>query len=218
MSLFLKIALPLFFLILFAPFSQEIDLFISSNFYINGSFSKNPIWDLFYNYGPYPAFITAFICVVLLLKQPRTMLLYILTFGIGGGLITQALLKTFWIRPRPCQIDIFGGINHYQPFWISATKLGHKFKSMPCAHCTSGFVFFALIFMGMRLKNRPLTFLGFFLVIFLGGGLSLARIAKGGHFISDVLVGMIIMWVSAVSVDAFLKLKSKNPILNPLTK
>ena len=207
MSLALKILLPLLALILFIPFSEKNDLSISHFFYSNGSFSTHYLWDIFYHFGIYPAWIAAFIFALLLFKKKDIALLYLITFSLGAGLISQVFFKTFWQRPRPIQVDIFGGLNPYQPFWIPAFKLNETMKSMPCGHCTMGFVFFALILIGFRLKNKLMTMLGLFLVIFLGLGLSVARIAKGGHFFSDVLIGMIIMWISSVLADAWIKFK-----------
>jgi lipid A 4'-phosphatase len=207
MSLILKILLPLTILILLVPFSEKIDLSISSFFYSNGSFSTNFLWDIFYDYGIYPAWIAAFIFAIFLFKKRDIALLYLITFALGAGLISQAFFKTFWQRPRPVQVDIFGGFAPYQPFWIPAFKVTETMKSMPCGHCTMGFVFFALILIGLRLKNKLITMLGFFLVIFLGLGLSVARIAKGGHFFSDVLMAMIIMWISSVFADGWIKFK-----------
>jgi lipid A 4'-phosphatase len=207
MPLALKISLPLALLIVLVPFSEKIDLSVSRFFFVNGSFSNNYLWDIFYHFGIYPAWIAAIIFAFFFFKKRDIALLYLITFGLGAGIISQVFFKTFWPRPRPLQVDIFGGFAPYQPFWIPALKLNETMKSMPCGHCTMGFVFFALILIGFRLKNKLITLLGFFLVIFLGLGLSVARIAKGGHFFSDALIAMIIMWISAVLADAWIKFK-----------
>lgn len=201
MSLWLKIGLPIALLLIIAPLTPELDLWISKQFYINGSFSNNRVWQWFFDYGTYPAWIAALIFAFLFFKYKKPSLLYLLTFGLGAGLITQLLFKTFWERPRPVQTDFFGGFAPYSPFWKGAATLEEPMRSMPCGHCTMGFVFFALFFIGLRLKNKTLLALGIFLTLFLGLGLSISRLAVGGHYFSDVLIGALIMWLSAVIVD-----------------
>lgn len=187
------------------PFTPDLDIQISSYFYQNGSFSKEPLWRFFYDYGLIPAWITAFIALIFLFKKKWIYLQYLLTFALGAGLITQVLLKTFWPRPRPLQTDYFGGFAPYYPFWEKAPFSLEPMKSMPCGHCTLGFVFIALIYMGSSYQNRKLTFLGILLTIILGIGLSVARIAQGGHYFSDTLNAALIMWISAVIIDLIIK-------------
>ncbi len=60
-----------------------------------------------------------------------------------------------------------------------------------------GFYFFSLIFLGKGLNSRFLYYSGLFLVVTLGGALSLTRILQGGHFFSDVLASAVIMWYTS---------------------
>ncbi|WP_231909278.1 phosphatase PAP2 family protein [Candidatus Protochlamydia naegleriophila] len=54
--------------------------------------------------------------------------------------------------------------------------------------------------MGKYYQNRKLYQAGWILTLFLGGALSLARIAQGGHFLSDILVSALIMWLTAAGL------------------
>jgi lipid A 4'-phosphatase len=210
----LKLLLPLLLFLIIAPFTPEIDLFLSKQFFSENQFSFNPLWDLFYHYGIYPAWFGALICLILLVKKKQAALIYLLTFAIGAGTITQGIFKTFWQRPRPLQTDLFGGSYAYHPFWKYAIHANDQLKSLPCGHCTMGFQFFSLILMGIFLKNKYLTFLGLFLTFFFGFGLSVARLAKGGHYFSDILIGMLIMWFSAVISEEIIKLSIRKNALD----
>jgi hypothetical protein len=39
------------------------------------------------------------------------------TLAIGPGLIVNGVLKSFWGRPRPIQVDLFGGTAPFEPAW-----------------------------------------------------------------------------------------------------
>ncbi len=118
-------------------------------------------------------------------------------------LIINALLKPGWGRPRPRQIENFGGNALYRSFY--SPDFGHhtsdKYKSMPSGHASMGFYFFALAVLGRRLKNRKLEILGYCLAFGLGGLLGLTRIAQGGHFFSDVMISALITWWVALTLD-----------------
>ncbi|MDR3623740.1 MAG: phosphatase PAP2 family protein [Chlamydiales bacterium] len=213
----LKWIIPCILFILIAPFTPKLDLLISHFFYID-HFSKAPIWQLFYDYGTWPAWIVAVISLIIIIasffsaywkKFKKDALLFLCSLILGGGIITNLLLKQFWQRPRPVQLDEFGGFIYYHPFWIPL----HEYtiepgRSFPCGHCTMGFIFLAFCFIGIRRNNRPIFYTGLFITLFLGIGLSLSRIAMGGHFFSDTLASLLIMWLSIVTMDAFLYRKN----------
>ncbi len=205
-SSFLKgIFLPLFLWIAFTPWSAELDLKISHFFYQTGSFSTYPLWTWFYTYGLWPAWILAGLaCLGLGLSAfnayrhwCRPCLFLILTLALGSGLIIHACLKDHWGRPRPRQTIEFGGAQpfrpYYQPhFWHQPEPS----KSFACGHGSLGFYFFALSALGAFYQRRRVYYLGLGLAWGLGIGLSLARIAQGGHFLSDTLASALIMWLT----------------------
>lgn len=67
-----------------------------------------------------------------------------------------------------------------------------------------GFYFFALALLGICYRRRDLYWLGLGLAWGLGGLLSLARIAQGGHFFSDTMASALIMWLTAWGLAYFL--------------
>ena len=134
-----------------------------------------------------------------------------LTLLIGSGIIVHVILKDHWGRPRPKQIVQFGGQQQYRPYYLPDlfTKKEPS-KSFPCGHCSTGFYFFCLAFIGWKEKMPYLLWGGLFFALLLGGLLSVARIAQGGHFFSDVLVSALIMWFTAAWCTSFVYGKKKS--------
>ena len=197
----------------YIPFSGWIDLHISSLFYQEGHFSTNPFFDWFFRHGIWPAWITltaAFIGLALSFLKRRSdwrkpCLYLILVLVIGSGLIIHAALKDHWGRPRPRQVIEFGGCQPFRQFYEPNFHLQPEpSKSFTCGHCSMGFYFFSVAFLGALYQIRSLYWLGMGLAWGLGGLLSLARIAQGGHFFSDVLATCLIMWLTAWCLAYFM--------------
>lgn len=201
----LKWALPLIIFIAIAPFTPTLDLAIARFFYENGSFQKNGFLTLFYKWGTWPAWLAAGFFIWKLKVYKKFAVLYIATFALGAGFFTNALLKNFWQRPRPVQTLEFGGFSPYHTFWTPLTEnLMEPCRSFPCGHATMGFIFITLCMIGYRTKDKILFYSGVFLTLFLGLGLSITRIAQGGHYFSDTLASFLVMWLTTISVDAYL--------------
>lgn len=198
------------------PFLSWLDLKIERFFYSIGNdrvehFVSLPITDFMFNYGPLPAEILTGLSVLVLVlsylisalkKWRNASLVLILTLAIGSGFFTHMILKDHWGRPRPKQVIEFGGTQEFRPFY--QPNFFHQpmpSKSFPCGHCTMGFFFFALALVGKRVNSKPLAYLGYFLAIVLGAGLSITRMAQGGHFFSDTLFSALIMWYTAKAMD-----------------
>lgn len=200
---------PLFFLMAFAPFSKCIDLEISSYFFTKGNpghFSQNPLWQWIYDVGPLPGLILAvlslsgFIASLLFQKLSflkRPSLYLVLVCLIGSALLAHGVFKDHWGRPRPKQTIAFGGPLEYRPFYLP-TAAPMPSRSFVCGHATMGFYFLAVVRLGIRRHKRWLFLTGLFLTVLLGIGLGLSRIAQGGHYFSDVLASMALMWWTAL--------------------
>jgi lipid A 4'-phosphatase len=207
---------PLLAFALITPFTPFLDLTLARHFYKEGHFSTDAFYLFLFNYGILPAqllFIGA-LCIWIgsyifsKLKQWRwEALALILTLVIGSGLITHVIFKDHWGRPRPKQVIEFGGIQHFRPYF--EPNFFHQVepsKSFPSGHCTMGFYFFSLALIGRRLKNRPLFWISITLAAVLGILLSWARLAQGGHFLSDTLASAVIMWWTAYACDRWTSL------------
>lgn len=213
-------AYPLILLLLLTPFSAALDLFIAKMTFYRGwsgqepeeyGFYTTPFFDFIYLYGAMPAALTAAFGAIALfasrwvarLKPYRAICsMFCLTLFMGSLVITHSLLKECWGRPRPRQVVDFGGKQdfraYYEPQFADALEPS---KSFPSGHSTCGFYFFCLYFIGRRYKNKAIAALGMTLAVGLGGALSVARIVQGGHFISDVYVAALIMWLTAYFLD-----------------
>src|SRR5262249_29616014 len=131
-----------------------------------------------------------------------------LTLTVGSGFITHTVLKEFWGRPRPRQIVEFGGNQHFRAYYEPLfDKALEPSRSFPCGHSTCGFSFFSLYFLFRRYGAMHLARGALIISFLLGGLLSVARIVQGGHFISDVLMSGLIMWLTAYFVDALVYAK-----------
>lgn len=156
--------------------------------------SKTEPWNLLYKVGTLPAliFVLATIAIFVLSFRYREVLparklaaYFVLCMLIGPGLLINAVFKEHWGRPRPRDVEPFGGQYAHERVWqYDETSPG---KSFPCGHCSMGFYFFslALVFAAAGRRRSALYVLGGALV--LGGFLGVARIVQGGHFLSDVL-------------------------------
>ena len=196
---------PLLLFLLIAPWLNTIDLVAARYFYSNSGFSSNPLWQWIYTYGFWPGWVLfglgclGFIASVSFNKPwIKPSLFVILTLAIGSGFFIHFILKDHWGRPRPRQVIEFGGNQQFRPFYHPQfEETGETSKSFSCGHCSMGFYFFSLALLG-RWRNSLLWHrLGLTLAFSLGIALSLARIAVGGHFISDTLVSALIMWLTS---------------------
>jgi lipid A 4'-phosphatase len=216
------------------PFSAELDLLVAKmSFYRNWAgiedgehgFYSTAFFDFIYLYGVLPSQIIcaiAGICLILSKWMPNlkrfrgACSVMSLTLFFGSLLITHTLLKECWGRPRPRQIIEFGGHQsfraYYQPLFKSAPEPS---KSFPSGHSTCGFYFFCFYFLGRRFNSRSLATFGLTTGLLLGTMLSIARIVQGGHFISDVYISALIMWLTAYYCDY---LVFEAPFLSKLRK
>lgn len=204
-SIFTGVCLPILLWIVFTPWSARLDLQTSHAFYREGRFISHFFWDWLYIYGIWPAWVVVGLALIgyilsfnIAYRPWRIPCLYLLlTFAIGGGII-QAVLKDHWGRPRPRQVIEFGGLQsfraYYEPNIINQPESS---KSFACGHASMGYYFFALAFLGIAYHLRWLYWLGLGFAWGLGILLSIARIAQGGHFLSDTLASALIMWLIA---------------------
>lgn len=113
----------------------------------------------------------------------KALVFIVLSFALGPGLVANTVLKDHWGRARPAQVAEFGGARHF-------TAAGPPARECPtnCSFVSGdaalgfGFVAFALLLPEGRGRRRAQA-----AALGLGAIIGLARIAAGGHFLSDVL-------------------------------
>lgn len=116
---------------------------------------------------------------------------------IGPGIITNLWMKGTWGRPRPRDLEEFGGRHLYEPvFGLDFTGDG---KSFPCGHATMGFYFLGLFFL---LRNRYPRCAWISLALSMGWGMLIGytRMLQGGHFATDVIWAAGVMWWTAAGL------------------
>jgi lipid A 4'-phosphatase len=194
-----------FILALFAIFAGYLDLESSGWFYRmnGGQFYDNALTDFIFKYGPWPAFILGFTALFIFIfdkKRRRASLVVILAGILGVGLLIHGI-KDCWGRPRPIQIEQFGGKYQYSPFYLPREYTGEKMRGFPSGHAASGFMFLSLVVLGLRYRNKYLLLAGWVTTTILGGGLSITRMAQGKHFFSDVFMSLVLMWLAVIVLD-----------------
>ena len=112
----------------------------------------------------------------------------VLALALGPGLVVNGVLKEHWGRPRPEQISEFGGKASFVPALWPSRQCQHN-CSFPSGHAAAGF--FLITGAWLWPRRRWAWRVGGILA---GGLIGLARIAQGGHFFSDVLGALIVVW------------------------
>lgn len=117
----------------------------------------------------------------------RAVIFLIATMVIGPGLIVNLGLKDHWHRPRPIQTQDFSGSSPFRP-WYDDDGGCQKNCSFVSGEAATGFWMVAPASVLPPPWRGPATIAAFAF----GIGASLLRLAFGGHYISDVLLGGLI--------------------------
>ena len=110
---------------------------------------------------------------------------------LGSGVLVNAGLKEHWGRARPREVVEFGGQQHFSPALVPTDQCRHN-CSFVSGHATSGYILMAVGLMGSVATRRRWLWIG----LAWGAVVSLARIAEGGHFLSDTLFAGLAVWAS----------------------
>ncbi len=183
-------------------FYPQIDLQTSGLFYTPemGFYSKNSWWEMVL-YKSVPVLLIGINVLALgvwiynrinsktiAAFDGKKLLFALLVLGIGSGLIVNALLKDHWGRARPIQIEEFGGKRTFTPAFVLSDQNGNSFSS---GHASGAFALIAYALLARRKK------LWMTLALLYGFSVGYARMAAGGHFLSDVVVSFFIMYITA---------------------
>jgi lipid A 4'-phosphatase len=119
----------------------------------------------------------------------KALIFVVAATALGPGLIANTVLKDHWGRARPSQVAEFGGARQFTPAPLPAAQCKRN-CAFVSGHAALGFslVSFALLLpLGWRRKTAIAAALLF------GALVGLARIAAGGHFLSDVVYAGLIV-------------------------
>lgn len=203
---------PLIFFLLLAPFTPFLDQTITTYFYSSSTNTfYNPFFFRFlYTWGEKWGFFLSCLALALLIfsictgklyEYRRAWLAFLCTVILGAGILTNSLLKEYWGRPRPKQVEAYGGMLQYRPFYQPQLFPKEPMKSFPSGHVAMGFCTLSLIFSFARMQKKRLYYLAWVSTLVVGVGLMIARIAQGGHFFSDVFAAFVLIFFVALFFD-----------------
>ncbi|MFD2029753.1 phosphatase PAP2 family protein [Ancylobacter dichloromethanicus] len=129
------------------------------------------------------------------LLPPRMSLFFITLFLTGPVLLVNGLLKPFWGRPRPVNVEEFGGMWPFLPAWMVGPE-GLANRSFSSGEAATAACLLPLI---LFLPREWRWQVGALLSVFVAT-VSLNRIAFGAHFLSDVLISIGLMLVLAAAL------------------
>ena len=133
------------------------------------------------------------------------LLFLVASFAVGPVLVVNGVLKEFWGRARPIQIEEFGGTQAFTPPMVIADQCPQN-----CAF-VSGDAAFAFTFLAFALLTRRHRRLHVAAALGFGACVGLIRIVKGAHFLSDIVFAGIICSAIVLLLYRFIILDRLRP-------
>jgi lipid A 4'-phosphatase len=126
---------------------------------------------------------------------PNIVVFLLSTLVLGPLLLVNVVLKNTWGRPRPVQVDAFGGDAPYVEVW-RITEWCDTNCSFVSGEASSAIWLVAVALVLPKSVRGPATAVAIVYALLL----SLNRIAFGGHFLSDVLIsfGLTLLLIAVV--------------------
>jgi lipid A 4'-phosphatase len=115
-----------------------------------------------------------------LLVPGRAVVLMIATLALAPGVLANLVLKDYWGRSRPIDVSQFGGDEHYVAWW---DPRGDCPKNCSFIAGEPSGAFWTLA--PALLLPPPWRAVGTAAALIFGAGVSLLRVASGGHFVTD---------------------------------
>jgi lipid A 4'-phosphatase len=195
----------------------EIDLAVTAYFYQNDFYLEHhPFNEAIYVWAP--RFINVFVLALLLgtlycqLRKVKAIfnikkiaMLYLFTaILLGPGIFVNLVLKEFVDRPRPRDIEQFGGDKTFIPVLFVSDQCQSN-CSFVSGHAAGGF---SLVALALLLHGRRRQFV-FAISILTGGTIGFVRIMQGGHFLSDVIFAFLVTYLTS-KIIYYLFFKQEN--------
>lgn len=126
---------------------------------------------------------------------PNIVVFLLSTLALGPLLLVNVILKNSWGRPRPVEVDLFGGEAPYVEVWRITDWCADN-CSFVSGEASSAIWLVAVALVLPKSVRAPATVVAIAYALLL----SLNRIAFGGHFLSDVIIsfGMTLFVVAVV--------------------
>lgn len=208
--LFVGVPVGVLMTLLVACVTAEADIAVSSCFFCEESLAwplaETHVFQAMYRYGCRPSVWVGVAGLIVglasfllpTLKPYRVAGVFLaLALAIGPGILINAVLKPYVARPRPCQTIPFGGEQQFA--YVGGSSSTSISKSFPSGHASMGFFMMTPALLYYRRRPR---LAGATLAIGLAYGtlISLARIAQGAHFTTDVVASALIVYSSAAAI------------------
>lgn len=130
-----------------------------------------------------------------LLISGRAMLFLLLTIAMSAGVLTNFTFKTYWGRPRPVQVQQFGGNLPFVAWWDPRGRCGHNCSFFSGEAATAFWTYAPA-----ALAPPPWRPAAYAAATVFGVATSVLRMTFGGHFFTDVtiagLVTFLVIWLA----------------------
>jgi membrane-associated PAP2 superfamily phosphatase len=165
-------------------------------------------WNWLYDYGIIPGVLVSVISILILINTRAKsswsslrpyLFICALTPFIASLLLVNIVLKDHTGRPRPREITQFSGNWEYKP--VLEAGIPGRGHSFPCGHCSIAFTLTSGIVFWRRSRKFAISSLS--VGIAFGMLMSLARIVQGGHFLSDALWSLGVVWLTLLGLYYF---------------
>jgi lipid A 4'-phosphatase len=125
----------------------------------------------------------------------RRLAFLLLLLALVPGLLVNQVFKEHWGRARPVQLEQFGGTKRFTPAFVRSDQGGGSFSSGHVA-AAAWLVAVAVALFGAR---SVWTLAAFCYLL----ATALARVAAGGHFLSDAVISALLVWLGYLLLHRF---------------
>jgi lipid A 4'-phosphatase len=189
-----------------------LDIAVSARFFDGGAFmGERWAWaNLIYHGVPHLGTVLVLLALVLALLPlspwgrqrvrpwlQRRAIASLVVVALGVGLLVHDVLKDNWGRPRPQEVQAFGGPKVYQAPLQHSTQCERN-CSFASGHAAAGFALIALGLFGSRRTRWRWWAIG----ALAGSLIGLARIVQGRHFFGDIVFCGLVLWLLSVLLRA----------------
>lgn len=125
-------------------------------------------------------------------------------YALGPGLVVNGVLKPLSDRPRPIQIELFGGMAPVKPWWDWSTVPDGSYLSFSSGEAAATAWLVGLALMAPPAWRMPAVIAASLYCVVISG----LRIVFGAHWFSDVVASLVIMlalWALAFAAERVLR-------------
>ncbi|HET7714498.1 MAG TPA: phosphatase PAP2 family protein [Bauldia sp.] len=117
--------------------------------------------------------------------RPNAIVFLLSTAVVGPLLLVNVILKNGWGRPRPIEVDVFGGDAPYVEVWRITDWCDRNCSFVSGEASSATWLIAVALVLPKRIRVPAIVAAAIY-----AGLLSLNRVAFGGHFLSDVLISV----------------------------